>query len=403
MLFVSTRFLFPIDCGGRIRTVQILRGLKGGGFDVTLASPAPADWQAHFAHEIAGVCDRFATWPEPPRGPLFNWLRLRHVADPLPVPVATDRSNEGLRVVAAELVSRPDLLVLDFPHAAVLAPEATVPTVVFTHNVEAEIFARHALHAKSALRRGLWRSQERKMRRFEAAALARCAGIVAVSERDQQVLEREYRAGSVATIRTGVDLEYFTYGRKPEGAGVVFTGSMDWLPNIDGLEFFLEQVWPQVARGIPHASMTVVGRAPPPALIEAARRRGAAWEFTGWVEDVRPYVRRAKKAISNFKLRENNPIGLSLTLRGARMWEFLDRLMNAALPRVRDFRGVSDEAFDGRGNYSLGLSEQVIFPELTFDQVDRVRGLQVNIITTARTDAEGRRLLALLGMPFVKK
>ena len=131
------------------------------------------------------------------------------------------------------------------------------------------------------------------MRRFEAAALARCAGIVAVSERDQQVLEREYRAGSVATIRTGVDLEYFTYGRKPEGAGVVFTGSMDWLPNIDGLEFFLEQVWPQVARGIPHASMTVVGRAPPPALIEAARRRGAAWEFTGWVEDVRPYVRRA--------------------------------------------------------------------------------------------------------------
>ena len=117
----------------------------------------------------------------------------------------------------------------------------------------------------------------------------------------------------------------------------------------------------------------------------------------------RPYVRRAKKAISNFKLRENNPIGLSLTLRGARMWEFLDRLLNAALPRVRDFRGVSDEAFDGRGNYSLGLSEQVIFPELTFDQVDRVRGLQVNIVTTAKTDAESKRLLELLGMPFVKK
>ena len=117
----------------------------------------------------------------------------------------------------------------------------------------------------------------------------------------------------------------------------------------------------------------------------------------------RPYVRRAKKAISNFKLRENNPIGLSLTLRGDRMWEFLDRLINAALPRVRDFHGVSTDAFDGRGNYSLGLTEQVIFPELSFDQVDRVRGMQINVVTTAKTDAEGRRLLELLGMPFVKK
>ena len=117
----------------------------------------------------------------------------------------------------------------------------------------------------------------------------------------------------------------------------------------------------------------------------------------------RPYVRRARKAISNFKLRENNPIGLSLTLRGDRMWEFLDRLISAALPRVRDFHGVSVEAFDGRGNYSLGLTEQVIFPELSFDQVDRVRGLQINIVTSAKTDAEGKRLLELLGMPFVRK
>ena len=117
----------------------------------------------------------------------------------------------------------------------------------------------------------------------------------------------------------------------------------------------------------------------------------------------RAYVRRAKKAISNFKLRENNPIGVSLTLRGDRMWEFMDRLINAALPRVRDFHGVPVDAFDGRGNYSLGLTEQTIFPELGFDQVDRVRGLQINVVTTAKTDAEGRRLLELLGMPFVKQ
>jgi large subunit ribosomal protein L5 len=111
-------------------------------------------------------------------------------------------------------------------------------------------------------------------------------------------------------------------------------------------------------------------------------------------------VNRAKKAISNFKLRENNPIGVSLTLRGDRMWEFVDRLVNTALPRVRDFRGVNANAFDGRGNYALGLTEQLIFPEVSFDSVERVRGMQINVITTARTDEEGKRLLELLGMPF---
>lgn len=116
----------------------------------------------------------------------------------------------------------------------------------------------------------------------------------------------------------------------------------------------------------------------------------------------RPYVRRAKHAISNFKLREGNPIGVSLTLRGVRMWEFYDRLVTAALPRVRDFRGVSQNAFDGHGNYSLGLTEQLIFPEVNFDSVDRVRGLQVNIVTSADTDEEGKRLLELLGMPFTR-
>ena len=116
----------------------------------------------------------------------------------------------------------------------------------------------------------------------------------------------------------------------------------------------------------------------------------------------KPVVTRAKKSIANFKLREGNPIGVSLTLRGDRMWEFYDRLVNVALPRVRDFRGVPADAFDGRGNYALGLTEQLIFPEITFDTVDRVRGMQVNIVTTARNDEEGKRLLELLGMPFAR-
>jgi len=114
----------------------------------------------------------------------------------------------------------------------------------------------------------------------------------------------------------------------------------------------------------------------------------------------RPVVTRAKKSIATFKLRENNPIGAMVTLRGARMYEFLDRLFNASLPRIRDFGGVSSKAFDGRGNYTLGLKEQLIFPEVEYDKIDKLRGMEVSIVTTARNDEEGRRLLQLLGMPF---
>ena len=117
----------------------------------------------------------------------------------------------------------------------------------------------------------------------------------------------------------------------------------------------------------------------------------------------RPYERRAKESISNFILRDVMPIGLSVTLRHTRMWEFYDRLVNSSMPRIRDFRGCSTRAFDGRGNYSLGITEQLIFPELSFEDVDRVRGLQVNFVTTAKTDEEGRRLLDLLGMPFQRR
>jgi large subunit ribosomal protein L5 len=114
----------------------------------------------------------------------------------------------------------------------------------------------------------------------------------------------------------------------------------------------------------------------------------------------KPVVTRAKKSIANFKLRENSPIGCKVTLRGARMYEFLDRLVNVALPRVRDFKGVPPKAFDGRGNYALGLKEQVIFPEIEYDKVDKVRGMDVIMVTSARTDEEAKALLAHLGVPF---
>ncbi|MFN3704856.1 MAG: 50S ribosomal protein L5 [Thermoflexales bacterium] len=116
----------------------------------------------------------------------------------------------------------------------------------------------------------------------------------------------------------------------------------------------------------------------------------------------KPVVTKARKSIAGFKLRAGRPIGVKVTLRGRRMYDFLYRLIHLALPRVRDFRGVSPDSFDGRGNYTLGLSEQIIFPEIDYDKTDKVRGLEVTIVTTAKSDAEGRALLRLFGMPFRK-
>jgi large subunit ribosomal protein L5 len=116
----------------------------------------------------------------------------------------------------------------------------------------------------------------------------------------------------------------------------------------------------------------------------------------------RPVVTRAKKSIAAFKLRAGMPIGAMVTLRGQRMYEFLDRLTAVTMPRIRDFRGVSPNSFDGRGNYTLGLREQIVFPEIDYDKVDKTRGLEMSIVTTARNDEEGRRLLALLGVPFAR-
>ncbi|WP_125153932.1 50S ribosomal protein L5 [Clostridium rectalis] len=116
----------------------------------------------------------------------------------------------------------------------------------------------------------------------------------------------------------------------------------------------------------------------------------------------KPVLTRAKKSVANFKIRENMPIGCKVTLRKQNMYEFADKLMNVALPRVRDFRGISDKAFDGRGNYSLGVKEQLIFPEIEYDKIDKVRGMDIIFVTTAKTDEEARELLRFLGMPFAQ-
>jgi large subunit ribosomal protein L5 len=135
------------------------------------------------------------------------------------------------------------------------------------------------------------------------------------------------------------------------------------------------------------------------ALQDQKLLEAAANELTA-IAGQRPTVRRAKKSISNFKLRAGVPVGCAVTLRGARMYEFYDRFVNVAIPRIRDFRGLNPRSFDGRGNYTMGMTEQIIFPEINYDKVGKVRGLDVTIVTTARTDEEGRELLRLMNLPF---
>jgi large subunit ribosomal protein L5 len=134
--------------------------------------------------------------------------------------------------------------------------------------------------------------------------------------------------------------------------------------------------------------------------IANAKILDVAVDELGRISGQRPVVTRAKKSIANFKLRQNMPIGAAVTLRGERMFEFLDRLTSVVLPRVRDFRGVSMKSFDGRGNYTLGLRDQLIFPEISYEKVDKIRGMNVTIVTTARSDDEARELLRQFGMPF---
>ena len=136
--------------------------------------------------------------------------------------------------------------------------------------------------------------------------------------------------------------------------------------------------------------------------IQNAKAIDAAVNDLSLISGQKPVVTRAKKSIAAFKLRAGMPIGAMVTLRGQRMYEFVDRLTSAAMPRIRDFRGVSPNSFDGRGNYTLGLREQLMFPEIDYDRIDKTRGLEVSFVTTARNDEEGRRLLQLLGMPFAK-
>ncbi len=292
LLFVSPRFLYPTDSGGKIRTTQILRGLKGGAFDLTLLMPASQDEIGQWSGEIERACDRLVTWPPSRRGPLRSTLqRTAGLAGSLPVPVQSDWDPAGARAVENALAERPNVVVFDFPHSVVLAPpRIDVPSVLFTHNVEAEIFKRHIKVAKTPLHRWVWKSQYQKMLRFERESLRRFDVVVAVSERDAEFFRDDFGVQNSRPIPTGVDTEFYSWTEPQGEPQVVFCGSMDWMANIDGISYFSESVWPLIAERVPDARMKVVGRAPPEALRRKVVERWPTWEFTGFVDDVRDHI-----------------------------------------------------------------------------------------------------------------
>lgn len=297
LLFISPRFLFPENEGGKIRTSNILRRLKGGAFEVVLASPAPEDTAAYLP-SIAGVCDDFRPWPSRPASQL---RRVMALAAPVPLSVATDTSAAGRAVVARALSERPAVVVVDFPHASVLLPDdVDAASVIFTHNVEAEIFERHAKLTRGGWRL-VWQNQARKMRSFERDSLRRFDSVIAVSSRDADALRKQYGLMTVETIDTGVDTDYFHFippADSPlDGGTIVFTGAMDSPANIDGVKFLMNDIWPLVCRSRPNARAVIVGRNPPDSLVASARDRGLSWSFTGLVDDIRPHVAAAQVAV----------------------------------------------------------------------------------------------------------
>jgi glycosyltransferase involved in cell wall biosynthesis len=296
LLFISPRFLFPADEGGKIRTSNILRQMKGGRFSITLASPAPADI-APFAGNLSSICDDFLSWPATATA---RAQRLIALASHLPVSVATDRSEAGRRVVRAAIDAGTDIVVTDFPHAAVLLPRSVdAATVLFTHNVEAEIYERHADISKG-LWRSVWRDQARKMARFEGEVCTRHRAVIAVSPRDAASLKKRYGVAADEIV-TGVDLAYYSAAPQlpvpADGGTVVFTGVMDSAANIDAVTYFLAEIWPLVLKPRHAATAVIVGRNPPKKLLELAKDPALRVRFTGFVDDIRPHVAGAHVSV----------------------------------------------------------------------------------------------------------
>jgi sugar transferase (PEP-CTERM/EpsH1 system associated) len=299
ILFLNKRLLFPANSGGRIRTMNVVRYLARQ-HDVTyLCNLQPHDADHVSAMQALGVRLVTVPWRETPRGSARFYGELTaNLFSPYPFNVDKDYDPQ-LRHRAAQLLAEDeyDLVICDFVQMArnVLGLACPV-SVLFEHNVEAQIFARHAQTDRSAARRWYMALQASKMKRFEAQAGRGFDLVIAVSDTDRRVFEQEYGWQNVHTIDTGVDVEYFRpFPGVEQAERVVFIGSLDWLPNEEGLEFFVRDIWPEIRRQRPDALFQIVGRSPSAAIGRLAAAPGV--ELVGAVPDVRPYVAAASLVV----------------------------------------------------------------------------------------------------------
>ncbi|MBF0621262.1 MAG: glycosyltransferase [Magnetococcales bacterium] len=288
MLFISPRFLFPADTGGQIRTSQTLRHANNRWFDITLLSP-PGDEQK-YGTELSEVCNRFVPYrPLLGSGRLRELLRVLFLPLPWPVPVVSDFSLHLKRLIRTEVKRiQPDVVVYDFLHQAInLTTTKPDPMrVLFTHNVEQEIFKRQmSLDGLSALKKWVWKNQYQKMVAFEKRSVCRFDRVLAVSERDKEIFQNWHADLDVVSMPTGVDPEQFSYAPPDKGMTLVFTGSLDAHQNIEGIGWFLDEIWPLICQEIPDVRFKVIGRNPPQSLVSRHSHDDRV-HFTGWVDDV---------------------------------------------------------------------------------------------------------------------
>ena len=298
LLWLNAGLLLPLDKGGKLRTWHVMRHLAARHDITYLSFEDPTQTEADRLG-MREVCSRLETVPrtDAAKGTWrFYADASRYLVDPVPYAVAKYRSSAYRAKIAALLAQdRYDAVVCDFlPPAVNLPDRLPCPAIVFTHNVEAEIWRRHAEQATNAMSRYLMTQQWQRMLRFEAAALARFDLVLAVSEADGKTFGRLYPNSvkrPVHVVQTGVETDYFLpSAAPPERAHLVFTGSMDWLPNEDGMTYFCREILPKIRQSEPEATLSIIGRAPTPAVRKLAEIPGV--EVTGRVDDVRPHIAR---------------------------------------------------------------------------------------------------------------
>ena len=287
LLFITTRFLFPIDTGGQIRTAQILRQLNNKRFDITLVSPADRNQTKSYSTQIKTVCNKFISYSHPQRkGIIREFRRVISLWHRLPVSVASDKSHKLKKILRVEQKKDYDVIVYDFIHSAVnFIPINSVKTVMFTHNVEQHIIEYYAKQDRSFCKSFIWRSQFKKMKRFEDDSLRYYDRIISVSEYDTDYFQSLDANFDVKTIATGVDTNYFKYAAPNFSKVIIFVGSMDYPANIDGVNWFLKNVWENIKNPYTESRMKIIGRYPPQHLISRFSSDKKI-TFTGRVDDI---------------------------------------------------------------------------------------------------------------------